>query len=175
MKKYLFIILGIALAIVSCKKNSDDPTSQPIDNWVGSYDGVVDAKGTISSEPISFISDTLFDRTIDVPMTVRKLSSQRALVTMKYGLVPIPFNAVIDGNTASLDDYELVPTIDIPIVVGGMVCNINGIKFSKMILNYDNGVVTGNGKAVVTAESTLLGGLAKVNLTLDLTPNFTKK
>ena len=173
MKKYLFIVLGIALAIVSCKKDSDDP--QPIDTWVGSYDGFVNVKGTITSEPISFISDTLFDKTIDVPMTVRKLSSQRALVTMKYGLVPIPFNAVINGNTANLDDYELIPTIDIPIVVGGMVCNINGIKFSKIVLNYDNGVVTGSGNAEVTAESTLLGGLAKVNLTLDLTPNFIKK
>ena len=174
MKKYLFIILGIALAIVSCKKDSDN-NPQPIDNWVGSYDGLVNVKGTITSEPISFISDTLFDKTIDVPMTVRKLSSQRALVTMKYGLVPIPFNAVINGNTANLDDYELIPTIDIPIVVGGMVCNINGIKFSKIVLNYDNGVVTGSGNAEVTAESTLLGGLAKVNLTLDLTPNFIKK
>ena len=174
MKKYLFIILGIALAIVSCKKDSDN-NPQPIDNWVGSYDGLVNVKGTITSEPISFISDTLFDKTIDVPMTVRKLSSQRALVTMKYGLVPIPFNAVINGNTANLDDYELIPTVTIPIPLGSMTFNVTGIKFSKIVLNYDNGVVTGSGNAVMTAESSLLGGLATINAVLELTPNFIKK
>lgn len=175
MKKYLFIILGIALAIVSCKKDSDN-NPQPIDTWVGSYDGSINVQGTIESEPISIISEPLVNTTLDnLSMTVTKLSSQRAVVTMKYGVIPVPFNAVINGNTANLDDYELIPTIDIPIVVGGMVCNINGIKFSKIVLNYDNGVVTGSGKAVVTAESTFLGGLAKVNLTLDLTPNFIKK
>jgi len=171
MKKYLFIILGLALAFVSCKKDSENP--QPIDTWVGNYDGVVGMKGTVES-PITM--DTLFDKSIDMSLNVMKLlSGEKGIFTFKYGVLPIPFNASVTETTASLDDLEFVPTIDIPIMISGMAFNINGIKFSKIVLNYDNGVVTGSGNALITAMTTTILGEVKVYLNLKLTPNFTKK
>lgn len=179
MKKYLFIILGIALAIVSCKKKTDEPTPQPqpVDIWLGSYEGSIDANGTIISEPWSLISGTLFSKTLEnLPMTIKKLTSQRAIVTIKYGVLPIVFNADIDGNTATFEKYELIPGIDLPVTIAGFSFNLKGIEFSDIVLKYNDGVVTGSGNAIVTAEpveSTLL--INKITLNLALTPNYTKK
>jgi len=171
MKKYLFIILAFAMAFVSCKKSSDDP--QPIDTWVGNYDGVVGLKGTVES-PITM--DTLFDKSVDMSLNVTKLlSGEKGIFTFKYGIIPIPFNASVTETTASLDDLEFIPTIDIPIMISGMVFNINGIKFSKIALNYAGGVVTGSGNALITASTTTILGEVKVYLNLDLTPNLTKR
>lgn len=172
MKKYLFIILGLALAFVSCKKDSENP--QPVDTWAGSYTGQIDMKGTIES-PITM--DTIFEKTLeDMTLTVTKLlSGEKAIFTFKYGVVPIPFNGTVTETTANLQDLEYIPTIDIPITVGGMVFTISGIKFSNIALNYANGVVTGSGKARITAEATLVALPVTIYIDLDLTPNFTKK
>jgi len=176
MKKYLLVILCLTMAFVSCKK-SDNNTQQPIDNWVGEYGGSVGASGKIYSEPLPIISDTLFNKTFDdLTMNVRKLlSDNKAIITIKYGVIPIPFNATIDGNTAYLEDYEYIPTFDIPITLGGVTVNLNGIKFSKIILQYADGVVTGTGNAVVTSAGTIASIPVTITMNLDLAPNFTKK
>lgn len=179
MKKYLFIILGIALAIVSCKKKTDEPTPQPqpVDIWLGSYEGSIDANGTIISEPWGLISDTLFSKTLEnLPMTIKKLTSQRAIVTIKYGVLPIVFNADIDGNTATFEKYELIPDIDLPITIAGFSFNLKGIEFSDIVLKYNDGVVTGSGNAVITAEPAEPSMLInKITMTLALRPEYTKK
>ncbi len=179
MKKYLFIILGIALAIVSCKKKTDEPTPQPqpVDIWLGSYEGSIDANGTIISEPWGLISDTIFNKTFeDLPMTIKKLTSQKAIVTINYGILPIIFNANIDGNTATFEKYELFPGIDFPVTIAGYSFNLKGIEFSDIVLNYNDGVVTGNGNAVITAEPAEPSMLInKITMTLALRPEYTKK
>lgn len=179
MKKYLFIILGIALAIVSCKKKTDEPTPQPqpVDIWLGSYEGSIDANGTIISEPWGLISDTLFSKTLEnLPMTIKKLTSQRAIVTIKYGVLPIVFNADIDGNTATFEKYELIPGIDLPVTIAGFSFNLKGIEFSDIVLKYNDGVVTGSGNAVITAEPAEPSMLInKITMTLALRPEYTKK
>lgn len=187
MKRYLFIViavvLGVTLAFVSCKKKSDEstpqpqPQPQPVDIWLGSYEGSINVNGTIISEPWSLISGTPLDKTLEnLPMTIKKLTSQRVIVTINYGVLPIIFNANIDGNTATFEKYELIPSIDFPVTIADNSFNIKGVEFSNIDLKYNDGVVTGSGNAIVTAEpveSTLL--INKITLNLALTPNYTKK
>lgn len=187
MKRYLFIViavvLGVTLAFVSCKKKSDEstpqpqPQPQPVDIWLGSYEGSINVNGTIISEPWGLISDTLLNKTLEnLPMTIKKLTSQRVIVTINYGVLPIIFNANINGNTATFEKYELIPSIDFPVTIADNSFNIKGVEFSNIVLNYNDGVITGSGNAIVTAEpvkSTLL--INKITLNLALTPNYTKK
>ena len=185
MKRYLFIViavvLGVTLAFVSCKKKSDEstpqPQPQPVDIWLGSYEGSIDVNGTIISEPWGLISDTLFSKTLEnLPMTIKKLTSQRAIVTIKYGVLPIVFNADIDGNTATFEKYELIPGIDLPVTIAGFSFNLKGIEFSDIVLKYNDGVVTGSGNAVITAEPAEPSMLInKITMTLVLRPEYTKK
>lgn len=179
MKKYLFIILCLALAFVSCKKNNESNENeepQPIDSWVGSYAGEVGAEGTLISEPIGLLTDTIFNKTLsDLTMKITRLTSQKALVTINYGVLPIPFKATINGTTATIEDTEYIPSFQFPITVGSVTFDIEAIKFSQITLHYNDGIVTGSGDAVITGEATIGIIPAKLTLSLDLTPYFTKK
>lgn len=175
MKKYLLIILCLAMAFVSCKKNetNPDPIPDSIDKWIGNYTGEINFKGTalVPNTLGDLVSDTIDETICNLPMSVSKTTSQTAIFTIKIGDVPVPLTLTVNDNTATMGDYTL--PYSLPITIGDITLNYKDVKITGFTLNYTDGVITGSGK--LTASSEALDGPGTITYDLNITPKFNKQ